>query len=135
MEKLKEKVIKDYKDFKIPFKERTQKYGRAEFIFCIKWKNKFRGWKRVKILDEVFIYPAQQPDAKFYYRIKNGFSDSITIQSWVGLDDPKIWFWSWCKEHKCMSVRIYVPNDSKHIDVCFLSTMGFYFGKDTNEKN
>lgn len=131
--KLIEKVIKDYKDFRIPFKERTEKYGRAEFVFCVKWKTRWSwdGWfKQEKVIDEIYIYPAQQPDAKYYYRIKNGFSRDYTIQSWVGLSDPKIWMFNWCNQHKCLSFRVYVPNDSKYIDVSFLSTMGFHFGKE-----
>src|ERR1700730_7741227 len=82
-------------------------YGRAEFEICAIFK-------RRKIV-ELFIYPRQQ-DVNYYYHYKpeNPYSISISYTGYQGLDQPKIWYQYWCKEHKTICTRLYVPNDSKY---------------------
>lgn len=98
-------VIKDG-DF-IPFEYMHKSYGRAEFTLCPQYK---RG-KLVKL----FIYPLQQEDrSKFWVWEGNG-KRHFTVQSYDKLDEPKLWMHSFCKEHKCQSIRLYVPNNAKFI--------------------
>ncbi len=99
------KPIKDG-DF-MPFIGRTQKLGRAEFAICPQWK---RG-KLVKIS----IYPLQQEDRSYYYEWEGHGKRNFTIQSYCNLDEPKVWMHSYCREHKCHSMRVYVPNGAKFL--------------------
>jgi hypothetical protein len=104
-----------------PFEWMTEQYGRAEFVICPIWKG--------SSIKEVFIHPAQQPDAKHYYHIKGNwkgisFGDLLfnydTIKGVQSkLNSPKVWMTMWCKEHKCQSFRLYVPRNSNSF---FVST-------------
>ena len=132
MSKLTEKILKDgdvvefdWNDSKAPTP--GQSYGRAEFFICLVWNT--RG-KRPR-LKEFFVYPQQQRDVKHYYRVKCGWSNSFQAQAWThkGMEEPKVWLHSWCKEHKGPSFRLYVPPFSKNFRVTTLSTVGIDFGK------
>jgi hypothetical protein len=90
----------------MPFVGMTKSLGRAEFQVCPQYK---RG-KLVRL----YIYPLQQEDRSYYLWEGNG-KRHFTIQSYEGLDEPKIWMHSYCKEHKCHSMRMYVPDDAKFI--------------------
>jgi hypothetical protein len=79
-------------------------------------------WK-VNSIKEVFIYPAQQPDAKHYYYIKGNW-DGVRFGSLLfkydtikgvqtKLNQPVVWMTHWCKEHKCQSFMFYVPKNAK----------------------
>jgi len=117
---LKERELVDRQ--KVPFVGMTRNLGRAEFVVCPVFKyGKLR---------EFYMYPAQQENVEFYYvaRNKNGWRD-FGVNSWSGVDAPKIWLHSWCKEHKCQSFRLYVPNDAEWFQASFLSSFGIYFGK------
>ncbi len=105
----------------VTFKPITEKYGRAEFFIC-------PIWKRGKI-KELFIYPVQQPDAKNYFVIKSGFSDSLCINSEAYKEEPRIWITGWCKEHKTTFLRFYVPKDCDFFTVRSLSSLDIRFGK------
>lgn len=89
---------------KIPFEWITQKYGRAEFTFCLKYN---RGK-----LKEVFITPQQQPNVKEWF-VLPFHRDDFMAKSTIELDDPKIWLHFWCKEHKAPAFNLYVPKDSR----------------------
>lgn len=99
------KPIKDG-DF-MPFVGMTERLGRAEFSICPQWK---RG-KLVKIS----IYPLQQDDMSYYYEWEGDGKGYFIIQSYNNLDEPKVWMHSYCKGHKCQSMRVYVPNQAKFI--------------------
>lgn len=45
------------------------------------------------------------------------------------MEDPKVWFIQYCKEHKCQSMRVYVPNDAKYLWFDVLSSIGINFTK------
>ena len=94
----------------IKFEGVVQNYGRAQFMICPIFKNgKIR---------KVFIYPRQQPNAKHFYVFEN------EMNGWEGLDlgecmyaekklsFPHVWVTHWCKEHKCHSMLLYVPQFS-----------------------
>lgn len=105
----------------ISFEWRSDNYGRAEFAVC----PIFKYGKMV----EVHIYPKQQPNAKHYY-VWKGNAEGLYFQGYEGLENPKIWITSWCKEHKCHSFTMYVPTDSKFMWINFsLGRLGINFRK------
>lgn len=109
---------------KIDFVPMTQEYGRAEFIFCPVYK-----YGKMK---ELYIYPKQQPDAKFYYKFELKYTPlDFSISSWAhqGMDDPNIWLMFWCKEHKCMSFSVYVPIQAKSFHISTYSNLRVQFEK------
>jgi hypothetical protein len=116
---LKEIELKDSES--IEFVDVTPKYGRAEFVICAKYKNG-------KIV-ELFIYPAQQEDIKNYYVWRGSGATDLMIGCFHGLDNPKIWLFSYCKEHKGQSFRIYVPDNSKFLHLEVLSGINLNFTK------
>ena len=106
----------------VKFKWSTKEYGHAEFGFC-------PVFKRGK-LHEMFILPLQQPNAKTAYHISAGYSTSFTLNPLVNggqLNRADIWIHSWCKLHKCLSFRAYVPIGSSQFQVSLLSDLGIYF--------
>lgn len=108
----------------VTFVPHTKNYGRAEFAFC-------PVWKRGEVM-EVYIYPCQQPDsATEYWVVKSGFSTSFQVNAWThkGIDNPWHWIYTWCKEHKCMSFRSYVPNQSNKFTVQVMSTLAIHFDR------
>lgn len=94
--------------------------GRAEFGFCPVWKR-----KRIK---EIFIYKLQQRDITEHYHVEC-HGNGLSISSWTGLDDPKIWMFFKCSEHKTMGMRVYVPSHSEYVEFHNLSTVSLVFGK------
>jgi len=100
----------------------TEEYGRAEFVICPVYK---RGKMR-----ELYIYPAQQPDAKFYYKVNLEYAPlDFSVSSWThkGMSNPVIWLMFWCKEHKCQAFRVYVPGEAKRFSVSMLSNVAVQF--------
>jgi hypothetical protein len=95
--------------------------GRAEFRFC-------PIWKRGKI-QSLFIYHIQQRDVESYYRIDSGYSTALRIGSWThkGIEEAHPWLHFWCKDHKCMSFRAYVPPRSTNFRVSVVSTLAIDF--------
>lgn len=115
-------VIEIEDEQSIEFDGYHKDYGRAEFEICIMWK-------RNKI-SEVFIYPKQQDVNHYYhYKPKNPYSTSISYSGYQGLDSPEIWFQYWCKDHKTVCTRLYVPEDSKYLWFHPLSTLTIGFIK------
>ena len=105
----------------IPFVNITKNYGRAEFVVCSQYKRN----KLVKM----FFYPAQQGNVENYYFWEGVGRDGFSIGSFDGLDNPNIWLFSYCKEHKCQSFRMYVPNGSNFLYFDVLSSISIKFTK------
>jgi hypothetical protein len=93
-----------------PFEWKTRSHGWAGFTICPIWK---RG--RIR---EVFIYPTQQPNAKYYYYIKynEGWCgldfEGLFIESEKKINNANITRTYFCKEHKCMAIKMLVPKQS-----------------------
>ena len=88
-----------------PFQSMHPQYGHAEFTICVQWK-------RGKVSD-LWIEPRQQDDEKMYH-FSNGVADSFMVdnsyhQSSEGF---KIWYFQYCKVHKCQVMSVYVPTES-----------------------
>ena len=101
-----------YKD-KIKYKDRTERLGRAEFLFCPIFK-----YGR---LNRLVIYRLQQESDESYYIDFSELGTKITsfnFTSWThkGIDEPNIWLNQWCKEHKTISFRVYVPINTDTIE-------------------
>lgn len=110
MDKLEEHVIQF--GAKIKYIEETSNLGRAEFTICTVFK---RGFIR-----ELYIYHLQQEDIKQYHVLRPegkfyqlGFS---AFRNGAMLS-PNIWVTMWCKEHKCHSLRFYVPDGCNSFQV------------------
>jgi hypothetical protein len=118
----KEIILKENeKYFFIPI---TKNLGRAEFGVC-------PVHRRGK-LKEIFIYPLQQEDRSYYYKAIVHHADSFQFESYShkGIDPPRAWIYSWCREHKTISFRIYVPNNSNYFTIMNLITFSIYFDYD-----
>lgn len=110
--KLSKKIlVEDYKEQ--PFEWKTKKYGCAEFILCpIIKRNKIRA---------IYLYPAQQPNAKHYYVIKNDHGwEGIHFGSLLiegkrknTIQQPTIWTTHFCEKHKTHSFSFYVPRKAR----------------------
>jgi hypothetical protein len=106
----------------VPFTASTPRYGNAEFIICAPYR---RG-----ILRELFIYPAQQPDAKQYFYVPLTYKPlHWSIHSWThkGIEEPRIWMHFWCKEHIAGAMRLYAPRQAKNFSVHMLSNLSIIF--------
>jgi hypothetical protein len=106
---LTERILKDGDE--VAFVAITPKYGRAEFRFCLHY---LRGK-----LDEVFIYPMQQPAAKEWFRLPQCKQGTFSANSWThqGMDEPYVWRHFWCKEHKAAAFDLYVPRQAIRFEV------------------
>lgn len=96
-------------------------YGRAEFIICPVYK-----YGKLK---EIFMYPVQQ-DVDYYYHYNLPYTPlDFGIKAWThkGVDNPWIWLHFWCKEHKCQSMRLYVPAQAKSFSIIDLSNLSIMF--------
>lgn len=119
--KLKEKILKDGDVVK--FVSRTTEYGAASFQVCTIVNNGF--------LSEVYIYPKQQPDAEFYYRI---ILDDVDCELWMisswshrKIGHPYIGFFNWCDEHQCQSVSVSSPPDANCFTINIMSVFYMMF--------
>lgn len=97
--------------------------GIAEFAFCPEWR---RGK-----LKAVHIRAQQQRDVSERFVVESGVATSFTVSSWThkGIDAPHPWIWFWCKEHRCMGMRVYVPRNSDHFSVHISSNIGIHFDR------
>jgi len=84
--------------------------GRAEFSVCIKYK-------RGKV-SEYFVYPEQQRNMNIFWHWQ-GKRDDLTISSYDGLEDAKVWMFYYCKTHKTQSFRLYVPPNAKYLHLSY----------------
>lgn len=105
---------------KIPFVATDSRYGRAEFVICPIWKR--------NRLVKVFITTAQQENARQFVVDCN--SDSLSIRSWGGVKDPRMWLNGKCKEHKTYYLKVYVPEDANYLQVGIYSTFSLDFGRE-----
>jgi hypothetical protein len=106
--------------YKIRFQPLHKDYGRAEFVVC-------PIWKRGRIVKVYITTVQQEPGRQF---VVDTYSDTMSIQSWVGTGPPKIWLQGRCKEHKTYFTRFYVPADAAYMQVRCLSNFSLNFGKD-----
>ncbi len=114
------RVIEITGEEKLPFQFMHERYGRAEFEICAKFH-------RGKV-SEVWVIPRQQDvDYIYQYKPPTPFSTAISYSGYDGLDYPNVWYQYWCKEHKTMCVRLYVPNDAKFLWIHPLSTLTIGF--------
>jgi len=117
---------KDYSP-KISFKDVHKDYGRAEF--------EIRPIFKYGKLKEFLIYPKQQETNVFYYVIEAQNQREFQISSWThkGFANPNIWLEFWCKEHKTICHRVYVPKDTNIITFENLRTFNIRFDKEVKE--
>ncbi len=121
---LKEKILND--GDRVDFTPSSRNYGVAEFTCCPVFKyGKLR---------EFYIYPRQQENVKYYYKVEfNGryTPRDFSIMSWThkGIDEPRIWIHNWCKEHKCASFSFYVPRNSNNFKIEKLSNFSLAFDR------
>ncbi len=108
-------------DTTIPIIDCTKNLGRAEFSLCTKY--------RYGKLTDIWLYPEQQEDTSYYYHIIAGGRTHFTLQGYHGIEHPRSWIFTYCKEHKCGSMRFYVPEGSKYLWISFLSSIGIGFLK------
>ena len=100
MNEWKEKIIELGES--IEYVPMTDGLGRAEFAVCPTF---IRGYIR-----ELHIFPLQQ-DMNVSYAVR--IPEHIKINQLGFSSDPhnphNMWHGTWCKEHKCLSLRMYVP--------------------------
>jgi len=103
------------KETYIFYKWKDKDYGRTEFTICPIWK---RGR-----LCKLYIYPQQQRDIDYFYSVEVSNCESINPIAWThrGMENPWVWMYLWCKDHKCMSLRLYVPPNSSKLTIRQLS--------------
>lgn len=120
----KEKILND--GDVVHFVNYTRNYGRAEFGFCPTYK-----YGKLK---DLRIYPLQQADIDTFYRVNFKCSPlDWSINTSLASVDVKIWIFFWCKEHKSMSFRIYVPAGSSSFSIHMLSNFNVRFKIGGNE--
>lgn len=98
-------------DSQISYKDMHQSYGRAEFEFCPVIKNG-------KITD-LFIVPRQQEreEKGWHLDLSKLRCSCINFVSWIQYhENPNIWNEYWCKIHKALTHRIYVPKNTQIIE-------------------
>ena len=107
----------------ISYAWRTDSLGKAEFHIC-------PIWKRGKLV-EVCIYPAQQEYMHEYWVLRGLHCETLQVMSWShkGVEEPRIWLFGWCKDHKCMTMSVYVPPFTTHIEISIGSTLDIIFDK------
>lgn len=117
-ELLRERII-EFGD-EIKYTPMTKEYGQAEFSICPVFK---RGY-----IEELYIYHLQQPDIRYFHKlVPDGKYNALNFSAYGGdfYDAPRIWQTWWCKEHKCYSIELYVPNkgDSFTVECHFGDTI------------
>ena len=120
--KLKEIILSGSAEIKYIYMDSD--YGRAEFSLCPIYK-----YGKLK---KIHIYPLQQKNIDcFYTYIVSNYCISWSLTAWThkGIDEPRTWIYRWCKEHKCLSMRVYVPNYTSKIVFEPLSNLQIRFEK------
>jgi hypothetical protein len=82
--------------------------GRAEFEVCLRY---LRGK-----IQEFWVCPAQQRRDECWHLETNGSQD-FSISSYDGLENAKVWLFSYCKTHKASHFRLYVPSFSNTLKI------------------
>jgi hypothetical protein len=105
---------------KINFKPLHNSFGRAEFEFC-------PVFKRGKMTD-LFITRRQQDNYENYHLpLKELGFNNTTDFAFNGYDSSegvRAWGHYWCKFHKAICFKVYVPNDTDTIN------FSYFFGYD-----
>lgn len=125
-QKLKLKILKTNDVVKFIPLDKTkggENLGRAEFDFCVKWKN-----GKIK---EVYIFHRQQHNIEYYYKIEVGFATTLQFSSrtFKGIQEPKLWYINYCKKHKAINHQIYVPSNSNQFTISLGSIFKIDFDK------
>ena len=106
----------------IDYKPMHERYGMAEFEICPIFKN--------GKLQKFMIYPKQQENNNVYYEIPAFGQKQFEITSWTQKTDSlRIWMEFWCKEHKTICHRVYVPNNTDRIEFDNLTVFMIRFVK------
>lgn len=107
----------------IRFKPMHDRYGHAEFEICPVFK-----YGKLK---KIFVFRRQQETSECY-EIEAQGQKEFQIMTWThkGFDVPNIWMEFWCKEHKTICHRVYVPKQTDIIVFDNLSTFGIRFDKE-----
>lgn len=93
--------------------------GRAEFQVCLKHDPKRELW-------EFWVDPIQTRLKEWWHMPPYEY-DNFRITSYDRLNDPNVWIWQYCKEHKTMSFSVYAPNDAKYL---YIDRYGLSFRRD-----
>ena len=102
----------------VRFDASSERYGTAEFIFCFVLK---RGK-----LKELFIWPSQQANVTEFFHVALPYApQQFGVSAWTHkeMDEPRSWMFFWCREHRCVAMRVYVPKQAK----CFRVHFGSWF--------
>jgi hypothetical protein len=121
--RLKTRILEDGGE--VRFVAKTEKYGVAEFVFCLRYE---RGK-----LKRVFITPAQQADVTEKFEIDASYKPldfQLSAYTHKGMDEPRAWIYFWCEEHKAFAFRAYAPTQATHFTVQKLSSLCVTFEKD-----
>jgi len=102
-------VCKTLKDGdSISFKYTSQRYGRAEFLICPKYK-------RGKLV-ELIIERLSQNKTRYFYKWKGENKKSFFIENSFDANNPaEVWLFSYSNKYKCQSIRLYAPEKSKKL--------------------
>ena len=99
--------------FTLPYEWNTSKYGRAEFQLCAVFK-------RGKFTD-LYIDRRQQVLTSWYHlEVDSSRATGLWFSSYIpGSHFPYVWQTTWCKEHRCHSLELYVPDNSRVLEVTY----------------
>lgn len=117
------KVVKLKEGDVIKYKDLHESYGKAEFVFCPIFK-----YGKLK---KMLIYPQQQETDIKCYEIECHNQIDFNLQSWThkGYEVPWTWIYFYCKEHKCVSMRTYVPLGTNTLSFSNISSLSLLFDK------
>lgn len=125
------KIVKLKDGDVIKYKDIDEKYGKMEFVFCPIFK-----YGKLK---QMLIYPQQPIDNVHYYEIECYKQQDFNIMSWThqGFEHPWTWMHFYCKEHKCLAIRTYVPIGTDTLKINNMSSLTLIFEKseDPNDEN
>ncbi|MEK0338014.1 MAG: hypothetical protein QQN41_11330 [Nitrosopumilus sp.] len=111
----------------IKFDPIHKRYGRAEFDICPIFK-----YGKLK---KIFVFRRQQ-ETDECYEIEAQDQKEFQINTWThkGFDNPNIWMNFWCKDHKTICFRVYVPPRTNIIEFDSLSTFEIRFDREGKDE-
>lgn len=103
------KVFRELKDGDvISFEEMHPNYGRAEFSICLVYKyGKLR---------ETYLNRVQQGQFE-EFRISTPYGAMDFSATGNYPNDPRLWIFGYCKEHKASFTRFYAPDGTSQLTV------------------
>jgi len=93
----------------VPFLWGNKDLGRAEFSIEL-------DYKRGKLLG-FYVFPTQQRNMPDYWHVSSPSFGEVSISSFDGLEEPRVWLVGACKQHKMPFIRLYVPPNSTHLEI------------------